>query len=98
VDRKTRIAGFVLTFLFSEYTMKNTLLAFLAGSAMTFAFSAFTAESSTEAVAVGPLFVTVHDAAGKTFQIAAAYNFWQYNNNALTIDYDSDQFLCSGFQ
>ena len=80
--------------------MKNTLLAFLAGSAMTFAFSAFTAESSTEteAAAVGPLFVTVHDASGKTLQVAASYNFWQYNNNALTVDYDSDQFLCSGFQ
>jgi chromosomal replication initiation ATPase DnaA len=78
--------------------MKNVVLAFLAGSAMTFAFGAYTAETSADAVAVGPLFITVHDAAGKTFQVAASYNSWQYNNNAISIDYDSDQFLCSGFE
>ena len=76
--------------------MKNVVLAFLAGSAMTFAFGAYTAETSTQAM--GPLNITVHDAAGKTFQVAAVYNSWEYNNNAVSIDYDSDQFLCSGFE
>ena len=77
--------------------MKNTLLAFLAGSAMTFAFGAYTAETAT-VPAMGPLNLTVHDAAGKTFQVAAVYNTWEYNSGAVSVDYDSDQFLCSGFQ
>jgi len=47
----------------------------------------------------GPLVMTVHDAANRTFAVAGVYNTFSFGgaNGAITIDYDSDQFLCSGF-
>ena len=77
--------------------MKTALLAAIAGSTLTFALGAYTEEALTQS-AGGPLNITVHDAAGKTFQVAAVYNTMSYNSGALAVDYDSDQFLCSGFE
>jgi hypothetical protein len=77
--------------------MKTALLAAIAGSTMTFALGAYTEEALTQAVG-GPLNITVHDAGGKTFSVAAVYNTMSYSSGALAIDYDSDQFLCSGFE
>jgi|GEM_PF-5561732 hypothetical protein len=76
--------------------MKTALLAAIAGSTLTFALGAYTEEALTQAG--GPLNITVHDAAGKTFQVAAVYNTMSYSGGALAVDYDSDQFLCSGFE
>jgi len=81
--------------------MKNLLLAFVAGSIFSFVMGAHTEEAAsqaTTAAAPGPLVLTVHDAGNRTFSVAGVYNTMVYGNNgALTIDYDSDQFLCSGF-
>jgi hypothetical protein len=77
--------------------MKTALLAALAGSTLTFALGAYTEEAITQVV-TGPLDITVHDMAGRTFQVNTSYNSWNYNNNVLTVDYTSDQFLCSGFE
>jgi len=81
--------------------MKNLLLAFVAGSIFSFVMGAHTEEASSQATttaAPGPLVLTVHDAAQHTFSVSGIYNTMLYGaNGALQIDYDSDQFLCSGF-
>ncbi len=77
--------------------MKNALLAFLAGSTLSFVLGAHTEEAATQTQATGPLNLTVHDAAGRTFEVAAVYNTFEFSGTGLQIDYDSDQFLCSGF-
>ncbi len=82
--------------------MKNAMLAFAAGSALTFALGAYTQESSPQGTqatqAIGPMVLTVHDAGGRTFVVSAVYNSMSIDGTSgLTVDYDSDQFLCSGF-
>ncbi|HEX4481010.1 MAG TPA: hypothetical protein VH082_09390 [Rudaea sp.] len=82
--------------------MKNALLAFVAGSIFSFVLGAHTEEAATQATtsgAAGPLVLTVHDAAQRTFSVSGVYNTISYGgtDGALSIDYDSDQFLCSGF-
>lgn len=82
--------------------MKNTLLAFVAGSIFSFVMGAHTEEAASQATTAGspgPLVMTVHDAANRTFAVAGVYNTFSFGgaNGAITIDYDSDQFLCSGF-
>jgi hypothetical protein len=82
--------------------MKNTLLAFVAGSIFSFVLGAHTEEAASQATAApapGPLVLIVHDAAQRTFSVSGVYNTMSYSgsNGALVIDYDSDQFLCSGF-
>jgi hypothetical protein len=86
----------------SEMMMKNALLAFVAGSIFSFVLGAHTEEAATQATTAGspgPLVLTVHDASNRTFQVAGVYNTLSYggSDGALMIDYDSDQFLCSGF-
>ena len=80
--------------------MKNALLAFVAGSIFSFVLGAHTEEASSQATAAGspgPLVLTVHDAAQRTFVVSGVYNTLEINGSALSVDYDSDQFLCSGF-
>jgi hypothetical protein len=77
--------------------MKTALLAAIAGSTLTFALGAYTEEAVLQST-MGPLNLTVHDATGKTFEVAAVYNTFSYSSGILTVDYDSDQFLCSGFE
>ena len=84
--------------------MKNTLLAFVAGSIFSFVMGAHTEEAASQATTAGspgPLVLTVHDAAQppRTFTVSGVYNTFSFGgaNGAITIDYDSDQFLCSGF-
>ena len=82
--------------------MKNALLAFVAGSIFSFVVGAHTEEAASQAAAApapGPLVLTVHDAANRTFAVSGVYNTFSFGgtNGAITIDYDSDQFLCSGF-
>ena len=82
--------------------MKNTLLAFVAGSIFSFVLGAHTEEAASQATTAGspgPLVMTVHDAANRTFVVAGVYNTFSFNgsNGTISIDYDSDQFLCSGF-
>ena len=80
--------------------MKNLLLAFVAGSIFSFVMGAHTEEAASQATttaAPGPLVLTVHDAAQRTFVVAGVYSTYQINGSSLTVDYDSDQFLCSGF-
>jgi len=45
------------------------------------------------------LVLTVHDAAGHTFNVTARYNSFKFYDPAgtITLDYTSDQLLCSGF-
>ena len=80
--------------------MKNTLLAFVAGSIFSFVLGAHTEEAASQATTAGspgPLVLTVHDAAQRTFVVSGVYNTLENNGSALSVDYDSDQFLCSGF-
>ena len=78
--------------------MKTALLAAIAGSTLTFALGAYTEEAITQTGAPGILSLTSHDAAGRTFQVAATYNNYSITGDTLTVDYTSDQFLCSGFE
>ena len=82
--------------------MKNVLLAFVAGSIFSFVMGAHTEEAASQAATAaspGPLVLTVHDAAQRTFSVSGVYNTFSFGgaNGAISIDYDSDQFLCSGF-
>jgi hypothetical protein len=82
--------------------MKNALLAFVAGSIFSFVVGAHTEEAASQATtapAPGPIVLTVHDAAQRTYSVSGVYNTMSFSgaDGALTIDYDSDQFLCSGF-
>ena len=80
--------------------MKNALLAFVAGSIFSVVLGAHTEEAATQATQAGSpgaINLTVHDAAGRTFQAVGVYNTLEIDGDNLTVDYDSDQFLCSGF-
>ena len=82
--------------------MKNALLAFVAGSIFSFVLGAHTEEAASQAATTaspGPLVLTVHDASQRTFSVSGVYNTFSFGgtNGAISIDYDSDQFLCSGF-
>ncbi len=80
--------------------MKSTLLAFVAGSILSFVVGAHTEEAATQTTTAGspgPLVLTVHDASQRTFVVSGVYNTLQYSGSALSVDYDSDQSLCSGF-
>ncbi|MEP6483870.1 MAG: hypothetical protein ABJB01_05425 [Rudaea sp.] len=77
--------------------MKTALLAALAGSTLTFALGAYTEEAITQSGAPGILNLTAHDAAGRTFQASAIFNDYSINGATITVDYTSDQFLCSAF-
>lgn len=82
--------------------MKNLLLAFVAGSIFSFVMGAHTEEAASQAItspAAGPIVLTVHDANQHTYSVSGVYNTMSFAgaDGVLTIDYDSDQFLCSGF-
>lgn len=47
--------------------------------------------------ATGVLQLTAHDAVGRVNSVKATFNTISYNAGMLTIDFTSDQIVCSGF-
>jgi len=68
-------------------------LAFAAGLIVAFAVS-----GATPLPAQRALVLTVHDAGHRNWQAVGQYNSLSYNGSMVTLDYNSDQFLCSGFE